>query len=101
MLLADDLDVLDRPELEQSFGQFCALGLRWVASTATLRAYSTNPLVQELRRARSLLWLRPETPREIHELTGVAPTIRPGLPMPPGRGVLIVNRRATVLQVAR
>ncbi|MGI9612998.1 MAG: FtsK/SpoIIIE domain-containing protein, partial [Acidimicrobiales bacterium] len=101
VLLADDLDVLDRRELEPSFADFCALGLRWVASTATLRAYSANPLVQELRRARSLLWLRPETPREIQELTGVAPLIRPGLPMPPGRGVLVANRRATVLQVAR
>ncbi|MGI9616445.1 MAG: FtsK/SpoIIIE domain-containing protein [Acidimicrobiales bacterium] len=101
ILLVDDLDVLDRPQLERSFGQFCALGLRWVASTTTLRAYSTNPLVQELRRARSLLWLRPETPREIQEMTGVVPVIRPGLPMPPGRGVLVVNRRATVLQIAR
>jgi S-DNA-T family DNA segregation ATPase FtsK/SpoIIIE len=101
VLLVDDLDLLDRPALERSFGQVCEVGVRWVAATATLRTYSTNPLVQHLRRARSQLWLRPGTPRDIQEITGVAPTVRPGLPMPPGRGVLIVDRRATVLQVAR
>lgn len=100
ILLVDDLDLLDHPALEQPFATICAAGIRWVATAATLRAYGGNPLAQTARNARSFLCLQPPGGREVHELTGVTPMFRPGLPMPPGRGVLVTKRRATVLQVA-
>ena len=100
VLLVDDLDALDRPELERPFGELCTAGVRWVAATTTQRSYSTNPLVHALRRARCQLWLGPATSREIQEVTGTPPAIRPGVAMPPGRAVLVAGRQATVLQVA-
>ncbi len=100
-LVIDDLDQLDRPELEGPLASVADARIGWLAATTSTATYSPNPFVQQLRRTRPLLHLRPESGREVHESTGVAVTIRPGLPLPPGRGVLIVDRRATVIQVAR
>ncbi len=100
-LLIDDWDLLEDPLLDPVAGALVAAGLRLVVSTTTLRGYSTNPLTQELRKARSLLLLQPAGSREVQELTGVNPRLRPGVPMPPGRGVLVTNRVARLVQVAR
>lgn len=101
VLLIDDADLLDEPALDPPLGALLARGLRWAASTASLRGYSTNPLVQEMKKARTVLYLQPPGSREVQEVTGVNPRLRPGLPSTPGRGVLVVNRLPCVVQVAR
>ena len=100
-LVIDDLDLLDQQALERPLARVAAAGIRWLAATTSATTYSMNPFVQQLRRTRPLLYLQPESGRNVHELTGVAATIRPGLPMPPGRGMFITDRRATVVQVAK
>ncbi len=99
-LLADDIDVLEEPALDAVFTSLLDGGQRWAASTATLRGYSTNPMVQEMKKARTLLFLQPPGSREVQEVTGVNPRLRPGLASVPGRGVLVVNRLPRVVQVA-
>ncbi len=100
-LLVDDIDVLEAPVLDAALGALLARGVRWAASTATLRGYSTNPLMQEMKKARTVLYLQPPGSREVQEITGVNPRLRPGLPSTPGRGVLVANRLPCVVQVAR
>ncbi len=100
-LLIDDVDLLDEPVLDAALGALLARGLRWAASTTSLRGYSTCPLVQEMKKARTVLYLQPPGSREVQELTGVNPRLRPGLPSTPGRGVLVANRLPRVVQVAR
>lgn len=100
-LLVDDVDVLEDPVLDAALGALLAQGLRWAGSTASLRGYSTNPVVQEMKKARTVLYLQPPGSREVQEITGVNPRLRPGLPSTPGRGVLIANRLPRVIQVAR
>ncbi|MDH3681988.1 MAG: FtsK/SpoIIIE domain-containing protein, partial [Acidimicrobiia bacterium] len=101
ILLLDDADLLEDPLLEPPMAKLCSVGVRWVAAAVGLRGYSTNRLLQEMRKARSILYLQPPGPREVQEVTGCLPQIRPGLPMPPGRGVLVVNRHPTVVQLSR
>jgi hypothetical protein len=100
LVLIDDLDLLDDPALDKASARLLAAGPRWAAATVGVRGYTTNVLAQELRRARTVLHLQPAGSREVQEVTGANPSIRPGLALPPGRGVLVVNRHATVIQVA-
>lgn len=100
-LLVDDFDLLDDPALDQPFGRLLDLGVRFVAVTSGVRSYTTNPLGAELRRARSVLYLQPPDARSAQEVVGVAAPLRPGLPLPPGRAMLAVNRRAAVVHVSR
>jgi S-DNA-T family DNA segregation ATPase FtsK/SpoIIIE len=58
-----------------------------------------DPLLNEVRKARRALYLQPDDPVELFQTIGVRPPIRPGTPMPPGRGVLVVDRRPTLIQV--
>ncbi|MDH4075383.1 MAG: FtsK/SpoIIIE domain-containing protein, partial [Acidimicrobiia bacterium] len=101
ILLVDDIDVLEDPAFDAALGPLTARGQRWVASTASLRGYSTNPVVQEMKKARTLLYLQPPGSREVQEITGVHPRLRPGLLSTPGRGVLVSGRVPCVVQVAR
>ena len=76
--------------------------LRVVATieTRNMGGFSMDPLLNEVRKARRALYLQPDDPVEFFQTTGVKPPIRPGTPMPPGRGVLVVDRRPTMVQVA-
>jgi hypothetical protein len=98
--LIDDLDLLDDPAFNRAATGLLTAGPSWAASTATIRGYTTSPLVQELRRARTVLHLQPASGREVHEHSGVHPRIRPGLSFPPGRGVVVASRRPVVVQLA-
>ncbi len=100
-LIVDDLDLIDETSLDGPMGAVRAAGVRVVAATTTLRGYTTNPLVADLRRARAVLYLQPPDPRTAQEVLGVAPPLRPGLGFPPGRGVLSVHRRPLIVQVSR
>jgi S-DNA-T family DNA segregation ATPase FtsK/SpoIIIE len=100
VLLVDDVDLLEDPVLDPPAARLLSAGVRYAASTASLRGYSTNAIVQDMKKARALLYLRPPSGRDVQELAGCNPLIRPGLAMVAGRGVLVVDRVATVLQVA-
>ena len=101
VLVVDDVDLLDDPAFDAASAAAVGAGVRLAVSTTTLRVYSTNRIVQELKRIRTLLHLRPAGPRDVHETIGVHPPIRPGMAMGPGRGVLVANREPVVVQVAR
>lgn len=100
VVLIDDFDLLEDPTLDQPMARLLSIGVRYAVSAVSLRGYSTNPLAQDMKKARSLLYLQPPSAREVQELTGSSPRLRPGLAMVPGRAVLVVNRVPTVLQVA-
>jgi len=46
-----------------------------------------------------MIVLQPDDPNDFLQLTGIKLPVRPGLRLPPGRGVLLVDRRPTVVQV--
>jgi hypothetical protein len=100
VLLVDDLDLLEDPALDPPSAKLISAGVVYAASTMGLRGYSTNAIVQDMKRSRCLLHLCPPSGREVQELAGCTPSIRPGLAMVPGRGVLVANRVPVVLQVA-
>ena len=100
VLLIDDYDLLEDPVLDQPMGRLLSAGVRFVASTTELRSYSANAFATEMRKSRAILYLQPAGDRQLAELTGTTVRLRPGLPLPAGRGVLLVNRAATVVQVA-
>lgn len=100
LLLVDDVDLLDDPVLDPVLGLLLQAGLRFAASTGSLRGYSTSPLIQAMKKARSILVLGPSDAHEMQEATGVAVNLRPGLAMPPGRALLVANRFPTVIQVS-
>lgn len=99
LLLNDDVDLFDDRSLSDPLETIIAEGVRIVGVLSSMRAYGSNPLFDELKRARTMLILQPDGPRDIQDLTGVIPDLRPGVAMPPGRGVLIADRVPTVLQV--
>jgi S-DNA-T family DNA segregation ATPase FtsK/SpoIIIE len=103
VLVVDDLDAMD-DSLGDLFDRLTrADDLRVVATieTRNVGGFSMNAMLNEVRKARRALYLQPDDPVELFQLTGVKPPVRPGTPMPPGRGVLVVDRRPTLVQVAR
>lgn len=64
-----------------------------------MSGYTTSSAVNEVRRTRRLLVLRPDDPTDFLQLTGVKLRLRPGLRLVPGRGVLLVDREPTTVQV--
>ena len=101
VLVLDDLDALDDPSLVPAFERLARDEmLRLVAALEPRTGFTTNPLVGLARRARRMLVLQPDDPAEFLQLTGLRLALRPGLRMPPGRGVLLVDRQPTVVQVA-
>ncbi len=76
--------------------------LRVIAAieTRSLSGYTTHPLMTALRRARRLLILQPDDPTDVMQAAGVKAPIRPGQRMTPGRGILVADRVASVIQVA-
>jgi S-DNA-T family DNA segregation ATPase FtsK/SpoIIIE len=101
VLIVDDADALD--DLGDLFDRLVRCdGLRLVVGleTRSMCGYTANPLVQRARQARRLLVLQPDDPGEFLQSTGVKLALRPGLRRRPGRGVLLVDRVPTVVQVA-
>ena len=103
VVVVDDADeVGDGPGgrvLEQLAG---ARGVRLVAAAdtgAVARAFSG--WVPAAKRGRRMLLLQPGGAADIDQLAGVRTRLRPGARFPPGRGVLVVERHASVLQVGR
>lgn len=100
VLIFDDVDQFDDRSMTASCEAIVEAGVRIVGSVSGLRGYGSNPLYAEMKAARTQLVLRPEGPREVQELVGVMPDMRPGLAIPPGRGVLVVDRIPAVVQVS-
>jgi S-DNA-T family DNA segregation ATPase FtsK/SpoIIIE len=103
VLVVDDADALDDTLLQLVWERLAASdGVRIVAALdqRAMSGYSASPLVALARRARRQLVLQPDDPAELLQTTGVRMPSRPGLRFPPGRGVLVVDREATVVQVA-
>jgi DNA segregation ATPase FtsK/SpoIIIE, S-DNA-T family len=103
VLVIDDLDGFDDLLLTTVWERLAASEqLRIVASIEprAVMGFSANPVVAEMRRARQTLVMAPDDPNEFLQLTGVKLPQRPGLRCPPGRGVLIADRTATIVQVA-
>lgn len=103
VLVVDDADRLDDPALLAVFERLCRCDhLRTVVALEqrSMVGYTANPLVDAARRARRLLVLQPDDPAEFLQVTGVKLAVRPGLRMRPGRGVLLTDRIAQVVQVS-
>ena len=102
-LVLDDADRLDDPELASVLERVvrddrvrlvCA-----VESRAISGGYQPG-WIGELRRVRRQLLLQPSSSADIAAVTGVRHSLRPGVAFPPGRGALVTERSATLLQVA-
>jgi DNA segregation ATPase FtsK/SpoIIIE, S-DNA-T family len=103
VLVVDDLDTLEDPGLNPLWERLAGHDAVRVVATIENRSFSgfsMNALLNEVRGARRLLVLRPDDPMELFQMTGVKAQIRPGTPMPPGRGVLLADRIPTLVQVA-
>ena len=102
VLFVDDLDEFDDPILEPLWARLLEHdGVRIVATmdARSMSGYTTSSAVNEVRRTRRLLVLRPDDPTDFLQLTGVKLRLRPGLRLVPGRGVLLVDREPTTVQV--
>ncbi len=103
VLVVDDLDDLDDMSLTPLWERLMkSESVRVVATVETrnIGGFSTNPMLNEIRKARRALYLQPDDPTEFFQTTGVKAPIRPGTPIPPGRGVLVVDRQPVIIQVA-
>jgi S-DNA-T family DNA segregation ATPase FtsK/SpoIIIE len=103
VLVVDDLDRLDDLALTAAWDRLATVeGVRIVAAVESraMTGYTQNPIVAILRRSNRLLVLRPDDAGEFLAMTGVRLPVRPGVELPPGRGVLLADRVAAVLQVA-
>jgi S-DNA-T family DNA segregation ATPase FtsK/SpoIIIE len=103
VLVVDDVDRLDDPSLAMIWERLASLDdLRIVMSleSRSMSGYTSSAMVNVARRARRLLVLQPDDPTEFLQLTGSKLSLRLGLRLPVGRGVLLVDRQPTTLQVA-
>ncbi len=103
VLVVDDLDTFEDPMLAailDRLGNYDSLRVVATLESRSLTGYTASGLVGRLRRSRRLLILQPDDPSEFLQTTGVKLAIRPGLRMPPGRGVLLTDRTPTVIQLA-
>ncbi len=98
-LLFDDVDRFDDMSLNAPFKALLETGVRICGSAATSRnLIGSNPIHKELKSARNLLVLKAEDDGAIQAAVGGRYPIRPGLAMAPGRGVLVSDGVATVIQ---
>jgi S-DNA-T family DNA segregation ATPase FtsK/SpoIIIE len=93
----EDLDTRAGPLLDRLV-RADAVRLVVGAGTTTLGRGHSGWL-GELRRARTLLVLQPESRSEVDQVAGVRPRFRPGQAFPPGRGVLVAQRSCDLVQV--
>jgi DNA segregation ATPase FtsK/SpoIIIE, S-DNA-T family len=95
---AEDLEGNDVVRPLEALARRDALRLVVACEPATLtRSY--GGWLGSLRRSRNVLLLQPESPAEVESVTGVKPVFRPNQAFPPGRGVLVANRRCELVQV--
>ena len=97
VLLVDDLDRLDDPTLNPIWEQLADHDdFRMIATieSRSMTGYTASAVLNLARRSRRLLVLRPDDAGEFLQMTGIKPPIRPGVSMPPGRGVLVDRPRA-------
>jgi DNA segregation ATPase FtsK/SpoIIIE, S-DNA-T family len=100
VLVVDDIDRLDDVALNAPLKSLMDTGLRCIgAATSTRTLSAANPLQKDLKAARSMLVLAAEDDGAIQAAVGSRFTLRPGLPMPAGRGVLVHHGVPTVVQV--
>jgi S-DNA-T family DNA segregation ATPase FtsK/SpoIIIE len=100
VVVVDDVDRLDPAAVDA--GALAGRGdvrLIGAVDVGAMSGFHPNPLVARLRRARRMLVLAPDDPAEFLQVTGVRWPVRPGLTFPPGRGVLLVDRRPVVVHV--
>jgi S-DNA-T family DNA segregation ATPase FtsK/SpoIIIE len=103
VLVIDDVDALDDPSLMLIWERLAGLDDLRIAMSLESRSmsgYTMSAMVNLARRARRLLVLQPDDPSEYHQLTGSKLSLRLGLRLPVGRGVLLVDRQPTTVQVA-
>ncbi len=72
-----------------------------VACEPTTIAKAYSGWLSALRRNRVALVLQPESRADVDAAVGVKPALRPGQDFPPGRGILVVNRQWSLVQVGR
>ena len=102
VLIIDDADTFDDPTVAPVLDRLVAHdSLRVVAAveSRSMTGYTNSALVGLLRRARRILMLQPDDPSEFLQTTGVRLAVRPGLRLPPGRGVLLADRVPTIVQI--
>jgi hypothetical protein len=76
--------------------------VRFVASLETssvVAGYFQSMLMQQLKKVRRRLLLQPADDGETQTVIGSRFPLRPGLAMPPGRGVLLADRTPVIVQV--
>ncbi len=103
LLVIDDLDSFDDPSLFSLWNDLTKSdGLDIVASIESryLSSFCTVALVEELKRSRKVLLLQPDDPMAAYQQLGVRVPLRPGMRLPPGRAVMVVNRTPKIIQIA-
>lgn len=103
VVVVDDADEIGEGSggrvLEQLAG---TRGFRLVAAAdpaAVARAFSG--WVPALKRGRRMLVLQPGGAADVDQLAGVRMKLRPGARFPVGRGVLVVDRHASIVQIGK
>jgi len=102
VLVIDDVDTFGDQMLSailERLANYDSLRVVGSLESRSMTGYSTSSLIGLLRRARRLLVLQPDDPSEFLQATGVKLPIRPGLRMPPGRGVLLTDRTPSIIQL--
>ena len=98
-LLFDDVDRFDDMALNAPFKALLETGVRLCGSAAASRnLIGSNPVHRELKSARNLFVLKAEDDGAIQAAVGGRYSIRPGLAMTTGRGVLVSDGMAAVVQ---
>lgn len=100
VLVIDDADRLSEADARAIEQLSVRPDVRIVAAVGTAAAgRSFTGLVATLKRDGRVLVLAPQGSAEIEQLTGVRLRLRPGTTFPPGRGVLVADRRTAILQI--
>ncbi len=103
VLVLDDADRLDDPELAILLDRIVRDDRVRLITTVDSRAVAGGyqpGWIGELRRVRRQLMLQPTGPSDVTAVTGVRATLRPGVAFPAGRGVLVTERAAIIVQVS-
>jgi DNA segregation ATPase FtsK/SpoIIIE, S-DNA-T family len=104
VLCVDDVErFADAPELAGVWERVARLErLRLVATVEPklINGYTSSPLGTRAKNSATILLLQPVDASETLQLTGIKGGVRPGLPLPPGRGLLVADRLPTLVHVA-
>jgi S-DNA-T family DNA segregation ATPase FtsK/SpoIIIE len=104
VLVIDDADrLLEDTAVAAAFDPLARSdAVRFVASLETssvVAGYFQSMLMQQLKKVRRRLLLQPVDDGETQTVIGSRFPLRPGLAMPPGRGVLLADRTPVIIQV--